>query len=492
MAIITFKLPFIQQIGIGIHITNKKLRWVEISRIGDRVRIVNYDSETVYTDVETALTSLAERQKPLLPYVIVNIDPEVVIWNLVSAPVIEDSDILKRWIEKQYSLIMEGREDRDSYLIRHTFIGDESEEETRKFFIAAVKNQEVKKIELLIRNLDLEPVLITTGITEAAYGLIMTSEFIEGHSHLLRLFEDESYLAEYSHGMLQSITPIDSEKMSVDDIVDEVSLIINPERNSERFAKTKPVYIAGSSDQPGYMDLTNSRGGKNTDIDFLTTENYWKINGQQLEGEFSIAVGKAMKQLYRGLDSFNFLDKKIEDSVLMETDKRDAFHLGRVTGALILSLFLILKTIEFYSGYQLDRAEQSAGLMQDRILTIENAMEKLTTERHHIQQVQGLIQDRSLLAPGMHKIGNLTPVSVWFSEMNIKAFPKGNSTNLRGFSLSDTGVSQLMENLEEDPGVRNLVLRSAERIESDRFYPAEIYRVKPLIRFEIQLEYQTQ
>lgn len=487
-----YKLPFIQHNAIGIHITDMKVRWVELSRIGDRVRVVNHDSEKVNGEVEASLVNLVNRQIPRLPFVIVNIDSSMVIKKLMNAPVIEESELLDAWIEKQYSLLMEGRDNWDSYLIRHTFLGGGNEDETGAFFIAAVRKEAVERIEMLIRNTGLEPAIITTGFTEAAYGFLMTPEFIEGQTCVLRLFEDESYLARYHQGMLKSISPLDAKRMSVEDIRDELSLIIESERKSGKPAKTTQVYLIRSSEQPEFIGLTKSHSGKHSNIEFLAAEDCWKFAGQELRGDFSIAAGMAMKQLYRGLDDFNFLDNEIEDSVSEEIEKKDTLLLGRVAGALVLILFLVVKSIQFYANIQLTRAEEAAGLMQDKISAIEQAMEALTAERRRIHQVQGLIQGRSLLAPGLHKIGELTPANVWFSEMSVQALPDGNSATIRGFSLSDAGVSRFMENLETDTAIQNLALRSAERIDSDRIYPAGVYQSRPLVRFDLRVEYQNQ
>ncbi len=252
------------------------------------------------------------------------------------------------------------------------------------------------------------------------------------------------------------------------------------------------VYLMLSDRFKNSKSLKGFQANEKRRFSILSANEHFQFKGEKLSSDFSVAVGLAMKQLYPDLDKLNFVEDEIPEKIKEQVEKRDAIHLACMAAATLLVLFLFAKSLHWHAGYQLEQVQQTSVQLEDKILAIENATEMLIAEREQIKQVQGLIRNRSQLAPGLHKIGKLTPENVWLEEVLVQNASASNNINVHGFSLTDLGIAKFMENLETDSGVKNVALKNAERIQSDQIYLKEKFQSSSLIRFELQFEFKNQ
>jgi len=458
---------------------------VELSRIGDNVRLGHYNCEEVKSGVEDALQNLIERQQPGNRYVAVNIDSSMVISKLISMPYFDDDhEVMQGWIYKQCTSLLENEPDSDSYIIRSSI--QIVDEEHSKLYISAIKKEQVENIRDLLNEFELTPSIITDGIIDVAYPLILSDDFINGKSNILRVFEDRSILCKYNNGVLQSLTPLQIRNSTASELFDELNLIFSSESGSLSPNNPAPVYLMISQELTGFEILRDRSFGEQSNIRLLPAEEFFELGKTEISDDYSIALALAFKQLYPELDEINFLDPEIPDSLSEEIEKKDTIIFAGLAVFLLLILLIGTYMFYFYADYKFEQTRSTAGQIEDRIIAIEQEMSELTRERERINQVRNLIRSRSLIAPGLHKIGELTPRNVWLFDIDVSNNTPSKSYRIRGYSLSDTGFSRFMENLE-NAGFENLVLRNIERIQSDQVFSVDEYRPRSLIRFEVQM-----
>jgi len=481
---INFRLPFLQERAVGIHITNKAIRWLELERFGNRHKIIHTGREDNLGDLQTTLLKLIEQAKPELKFVSVNVDSSEVKSIIIPAPIDLDETDFKKWIENKYQDLIEGGNS-DLWIFRHQVL--DIDEDQRRCYITAVLKEELEKLTAFFRQIGLRVEIVTTTHLAGAYGLFLSHAYSGDSALIIQLFEGDYSYSTYKNGVLYDRTVLKLNPSDFREIFEEVELnVLSQISDANVSGVPKKIHILKSDFIDGNFNLSATVGLFQKEW-FHNVDEMIFLKESGISSDFSIALGLAVKQLYPDLDSINLLEPAHELEIHNSKQKKDAITAVKLQAILLLFLFLSALTIRWMAGVQLDKTHQAATEIQDNIDIIESMETALISEREQFNQVQKIIGDVAQMSFFMEFIGRLASEKLWFREMTIKHDQGKNYITVKGLSVSETEISRFMGHLEQAPEVQQVVLRVSERVQADSFYSSDQYRLTPLTRFEIQL-----
>ncbi|MEX2345040.1 MAG: PilN domain-containing protein [Balneolaceae bacterium] len=478
------KLPFVEHIGIGLHITEKAIRWVELSRIRDQVRVLSiYAGKVEKSDVKNCLSKLVERINPSWKYVTVNIDSSYIKQKLINVPDSEDKEHLEDWLREQKKAMIPAGLKREEFVTGHHFTG-QIEDEQKCLLLVARKEPIEARINLL-KSVGLEPSIITTGDLETGYAFIFDPEFTDGESCLIKAFEDYSSLHFYDEGMLNNIVELTNKTTSVSEIFEEAAVYLATE--NQDIPKQRKLYavISDYCDTEGWNRQLSGNAEKS--IRMAKPLAHLKP-GKDLPGsDLSVAAGMAAKQLYPALDTVNFLEDQHQENIREKIQKKDSLTTGLISGGVIIALFVLITGVQLFLSSKLDQTQQQLELVDDHITAVAEAREKVADLQQKVNHARELVGERTAMAGLMEIIGRSVPQKVWLNEMNIHESERSGEAVLYGFAYNDAMVASLMERLEKEQAVRNVRLIFSETTEPRQVDNLSEVNPASLVQFEVRM-----
>ena len=478
------KLPFIQHNGIGIHITQHAIRWVEISRINEKLKLKKVAVEKVENDLASSLNKLIGKLNISFPYVTVNIDGSHVKQKLIELPDFDEQEYLQYWVEEQQKDLIPKGLNQEEFVIKHHFVGVEPEQRYA-LFITARKQAIVDRVELL-RTAGLKPVAITTGHLQAGYGLAFDEKFIDGKAPLLSIYEDGSTLHLYNQGVLSKYYELSGSWASISEAVDEAITILVSDGSSQNL-KEQIIHVAASEyyNEAEPPSTFTEPFAKNTVMVQLLSE----LSGvdNSISSDFAIACGMAIRQLYPAMDTINLLGAEEHEIITKEIQKKDAFLTGILSGGAVVLVFLLLMIAQFFLSSNLENATQQVARMSDKIDRVNLVAEKVTHLNDQVVQARALVEGRTSMAEMLEVTGRSLPNRVWLNELSFSKSETGNEVTLYGYAHNDALVAALMERLEKETETQNVRLIYSESVSSEDVYDNSSFENVNLVQFEVRM-----
>lgn len=484
---ISMKLPFIQHIGIGLHITGQAIRWVELTRIRDDIKVRSTGSVHVSEgDVKSALSELLEQVNPSWNYVTVNIDPGHVRQKLIGVPVFEDEVYLETWLREQKEALIPDGLNREDFIVCHRFMGQP--EDHQRCLLVIMRKQAVEARIRLLKSVGLRPSVITTGDLETGYAYLFDPEFTADESCLIKAFEDYSSLQFYSGGMLNNVVELTGGDLSVSEILEE----------AEAYLATAGMIPGQQAGKHAFRLVTDKEfGPENSGVGFSgnASENislgrplfHITSESMRLNSDMSVAAGMAVKQLYPALDAVNFLEHQHAEDIREEIQQKDAVHTGLILGSLIGLLLILLTGTQFFLKSKLYAAQQQVALLEDNITAVSEARERVAELRQRVSQARQLVGERTNMAGILEVAGRSVPQRTWLNEVDVYKTDWGKEVVLYGFAYNDALVASLMQRLENEKAVGSVRLIFSETVESGDVYSQADAEERSLVQFEIRV-----
>lgn len=478
------KLPFFEHRGTGVHITDRAIRWVELSRIGRHIRIVCAEFEEIrHGDIQAGLEKLAERVQPSFPFVAMNIGPSAVNRIVLEVPFFDDEENLAIWLnDTALEQIPEGS-DPEEFMTSYQLFGDPDEGE-QCLFVTAGK-QVVEERTGLAESAGLHPVILTTGEPEAGYSLMFDEDFTTGDSWLLKAFEDDCCLIQYSDGLIEQIFHLPEHYADTEAVLAEAGSLIasQPGGNSGR------LYVADSR----FMDRVSQKTEHNTVYENLqlirpNPLSHLSHEKEILSRDFTIASGMALKMLYPPLEGINLLEENKVKVNREAIKKQDLSLTAKILGGIFVVSFSLLMLFQWYLGNRVDEAEVQAALMEEKITAISDAQNRIRDLQTHVTTGRKLVGERTATARVLETAGRALPRGVWFHELKL-ILEGSTETNLIlfGFAWNEALVAELLERFEKQNGINRVRLVYSEQVQTRDFYGHAPYRQRQLVRFEVRI-----
>lgn len=479
------RIPFFQHIGIGVHISEKVIRWVELSRIGDNIKLRKSGFEQVENgNIRESLQRLAIKTDPDFNFVVTNLDASQIRQAVVDVPFLDDEEYLEQWINDQVSGLVPTSLPQNEFIVRHHFFGEE--EQQKCLFVVARKKAVQERTELL-NSIGLYPAACTSGSLEPGYALLFNNHFIQDESHLLSYFDDIPSLSDYHEGVLHSFRIFNVSGTSIVELIEEAETHIATEAHPGRpDVPQKKLFVATDKAEDLYKELAEIKKGRSFALFPVQPLSGIGSENNSPDPGYALAAGMAVKQLYPDMDTINLMEVQAQAEAKEHIQKRDAIQTGAVLGGVIVGLYLILSVIQLIIGYQLDATSERVALLEDKITAVNTAREEAETWKERVKDARQLVAQRTQVASLLEDIGRMLPDNVWYNEIDIMQSGQSFDVGLYGFSQNEAFIAGLMERLEKKDNITNVRLILSEHVSSSDVYESVISG-RAIVRFQIQL-----
>ncbi|GEM_PF-2453570 len=473
------KIPFLQKKSVGIHITYRAIRWVELSRIRNGLSLDCVETSTVKEgNIAECLNQIVDKANPSFPYVISNLDGSEVHQEIIEVPFQED-DYLNEWVEETPKEIIPEGSEIDEFQVAHHIIGDKDERRSC-LFVMAPKEAVASRVELL-ESVGLQPIALTTGDFEAGYGLLFDSDFINEDPMLLKAFEDRACLLSYEDGLVCDFFPLPVVN-DVEDLLSEV----------ESLVVSRPNYKESKSSQLLYTALSkNLKNAGNNKVRLKIRELHplpdLNLKGKRLSMDESIACGMAVKQLYPALDRINLLDEENVRLNADEVEKKDAFLTTGVLVGFILLAFFCLNLLEWNMERRKSDLDKQVAQVQDKITSVTDARQRVQNLKSTISDVRRLVAERTSMVKDLESISRSIPNRIWLDVLQLTNESKKPRVILKGYAKDESRVSLLLRRLERLKEVNNVRLLYSKQLKTSAIYDKK-YQEDLITSYKVQLK----
>src|SRR5690554_5856959 len=197
-------LPFIEHRVVSIELTQNKLKWVEISKIGSIIKLIGSGEDVWQPDIHEnidALEQLKDQIQADVYKVSVTCSESVLGVYSEEAPYFEEEEALEDWLlEKEKKLI-------NDYsipsLTKRQLI--EIDEDLNKVIFVTVKADLIQEIETVFIESGLPISTFYTGVVELGYSQILEPDLIEGLRGVLNIQPSQSYLSVFKDGLIYDL-----------------------------------------------------------------------------------------------------------------------------------------------------------------------------------------------------------------------------------------------------------------------------------------------
>ncbi|MFA5670402.1 MAG: PilN domain-containing protein [Balneolaceae bacterium] len=466
-------LPFIEHRVVSIELTQNKLKWVEISKIGSIIKLIGSGEDVWQPDIHEnidALEQLKDQIQADVYKVSVTCSESVLGVYSEEAPYFEEEEALEDWLlEKEKKLI-------NDYsipsLTKRQLI--EIDEDLNKVIFVTVKADLIQEIETVFIESGLPISTFYTGVVELGYSQIFEPDLIEGLRGVLNIQPNQSYLSVFKDGLIYDLFSFtDHQEEDVDYVVQQSDSFLHSievqsqanEFSSSLFMNRKVSYSEQKRSCSEIQPLTSNK------------------SFEELLPAHAIVVGSALKSFYPDLDSFEFTSTNSKELAIEKVDKASFLKAGVL---LLVPIFLIL--ILTYAGnaildYRLIESNQVMSSIEDKLELVNTEGERVQTLFKSYKEVNDVLEKRQNTAKAFSVLNKTVHNDLIFNNIKIEPFESGKAkVTLQGVAKKETSISDFMRRLSSHEWVEAPQLLNSETKGDDNYK----YEFKVAVMVEIQ------
>lgn len=540
------KLPFLQHCGIGIYVTARAVRWIELARVRERVWIRRYAREPVREEQDgerRALARLIRRVQPAEPFVATHLPPAYVREYSVDVPHFDDEAARRAWIEQDAAERLPAAVRAEDFVIRYRRLHGgqvrleaeegatpqerrgglpaygRSERRRPRYWVAMARRHVVEARVEMLRDLGLTPVYVGTLTPLLGYAFGFAAAFDRGRSAALLLHADGGRVGLFSGGRMVDLQHVSgpANRSATREEVRHHLATWKAEAEGRSGASIEsdplPLYVMGEGADAALAACRtdDAEWGQRPvrSIEFLTA-GAGEIDGEEAgEDEPGAADGPALglaAGMIYGTEDLNLIDPEEVRAARYDRDKRDALRvmLGAGLGVLVLLIGAVATT--FWLRHQIAEAEAALARAEDRIARVEAAEAALGQLRVDLGQAHRLAQRRTRAAAVLAHVSGHVPQDLWMQTVRVEADERASAAArdaeparqaardramvvLEGWALDERAPNALVGALEESPGFHGVQPTYVERLPA-----SEVARIsrrawrQALIRFEVRAQ----
>lgn len=480
------KIPFIEHIGIGLHITDYAIRWVKLSRIRSRITIEEAERIEIRENqtIGKALVELVENIHPDFEHITVNIDAAPITRLVVDMPEFDDEAEMDLWLaEAKKEAIPEGYDAEDVVVSYHIF-GD-PEIGQKCLLLTASKKAVQERIELL-KSVGLKPLILTCGDLESRYAVMFDEDLNHLDTLYLSVFEDQASLQQLKNGLLDHYYPFEDEVQLAEDFIGEVESLVasrashGAESGSQLFTSISRQF-QNTDAQSGILELNE-----------LGPLSHLRYKESCLDSDYTIACGMAVKQLYPDIDGINFLEAGQRFEAKEQIQQKDALHLGAALGSALFLLWLLLFAVQAYLDYRISEVDETVARVQDKATLVSEARDRVLELEKQVIGARELIGRRTNASLIIGETGKAFPKGTWLTELVIENQSESGKifdVRLNGYAENEALITVLLEKLESKKYRKQLRLVYSGQVNFRDVYETSRYKNRPVVYFEIRMQH---
>lgn len=484
------KIPFIEHTGIGIEITSRELRWIEVNRLGKRLNLKS-SGEIVHNNSEASFLATLEEFKQQIEsdaYHLGICIPEALVDVIVEeVPYSEEEGETEQWITQKKKELLENQEN-EGLLSQHHLV--QLDEDSKRCIFQIVDGVIVDRYQRLLSELELFPQYIGTGLLEGGYSQIYNPDFLEGVSSVVQPLNEQTYLTVFENGLIKNVYEIGTTRSNdFDFILNEAhSYLQTEEASTDRSLNSISVHLA--------IQDAGSITGK--DVSGREIHKVIPLNGKKGLEEVPSAnlqcAGTIVRLFFPGLDAFNYSEPETIDSGILVHDKKEMIRLGVLLFAPLVVFALLTYALNKVVDYRLVESNQVMNQIGDKIEEVTQKRELLIETRDRFVDARNILEDKESVAFIFEQIGTQIPEEMWLSTMSVENNSESPVQQVRvsGFSGNERSVSDFLSLLEKSQEVRQASLILSQKVEASSNRLLQNPELIGATQFEILIQFSRQ
>jgi|GEM_PF-6334242 len=443
------KLPFIETSYVGIHIEGNEFRWVELSKLGNKVKTKSFGSLPVEDFLEKTIEDF-KKELSTDSYHIGICVPETLSEIFVEDVSVPDEESEGRLFFDQYEKRVVAEYNEKGLDVTFEII--EVEEEQKRIIGQAIDTDSFKGITKSFEESGLYPVYITNGLFDVGYTQISNPDFIAGTGSVLTKAGGFSYLLVYDGGTISQAYSLGREKDLESELFESDSILKSEELTREMPPDSIPLFYSGES-----LTVDFQRVAQHS----LTAHTPGK---KSVPSEYDKALGTAIKMAYPELDSLNLqLDAHTKKGE-WNYAKSELIRLSVLLFAPLIFFFLSIYAVEKIIEPGLFEATQVVDKISGNLALVEEEQEKIRVLQQEFLEKRADFEDKVYVTEHFEIIASLIPRELWLTELDISNGGGGVHIMLEGESSNSNSISTFLRRFQDHPSTENVRLVSSETI----------------------------
>lgn len=455
-------IPFIEIAGAGIFFRDDRIEWVELSRLGKSVKVVDFGQIPIEgagyksraNSIDT-LSELKERWKDKALHVGCGIPPSYTGSMTLDAPFFEDPEELDEWIEKELKNLSESFE--NEIVVSHQLY--EIHEDLKRVHFVWADATEMTYAKELCEEASIYPQFISAAGLETGYGLIFDEDFVDGASALLTIDTDHAELACFQNGLAKNYFRIEGGvDVSPQYYLDTALANLKSEEGSyEEPELFREIYV---QKKDAFSDLQLLESERRRLTEFTTLGGL--KTPETIPSSLVKAAGLAVKAIYPGIDELTFISDSDKEIAEAHYGKKELVKTSGLLFAPLIVMLLLIYAAEAYIGTHLSESTQVLSLIQDKIEVIEEEQAEVGRLLSEFEGARSLITERSNLARHFELIARSIPSNVWLTELKILDEREG-KVQVLGYGQDARQMNRFINTLSNRDNVEKVDLDISER-----------------------------
>ncbi|OAN61004.1 hypothetical protein A8B79_05880 [Balneola sp. EhC07] len=451
-------IPYLNNTTIGIEVSDRTLRWVEASKIGNSISIKSSGSFT-HNNSDIGLRDSIEEVKSHLSADVFKIAVSNTNFLLHSSseeiPFFDEEDRKNTWVKNREKEILI---DYGKHVSIKSHIFNIDEDFSRCLF-QVVDTKSIYRLEQILLEAGLYLNYVFTGCFEAAYTQIKNKDFVEDLSFVILPEDNRSYLSCFSSGLICNFFVLE---VGLNDGVERII------KETQSFAQTEKMNLNKEESLhsiwvPEYAKKDFLAQGTESNVVFFKPE---YLKKEQLNAEQITSLGISIKSFYDGLDSFNFISHDQQEKSLIQFEKKGAVKASILLAVPLILIMLILYSVSSYLEYQLRETNQITEKISDNLELVVEKREQLMSTYQDYSQVKKLIEQRINSARIFGEINKVVSSNSWLTSIEVQKEGSGYEIVIEGEANQANAVTELMRKLELSDVISDVRLISSGNIEN--------------------------
>ncbi|WP_421774263.1 PilN domain-containing protein [Gracilimonas sp.] len=446
------KLPFLEHTVVALDVREDCIRWVELSRLGNRLSYGNHGEVSIegLDGLRKSLPEIKEQITAEAYQVCCSIEDILVELEVEEMPYFEQPEEVQEWVRgrtqefaSQYEQVVT--------VASHVI---EAGEDHRRCLFQMISQERIEKYLMVFEEQEVHPVLATTGATESGYAMIYQEEFVGGQAATLA-GNKNARLCIYDGGLINNTfevsQPDEAGKMEEADSylrTEEVSLEL-PQHSIPLFTE-----MDAGTELPARMERP---------VEPITSLKS-KLSSRELNPEYALACGVAIKAFFPTLDGINFAPDTTREKGKRWEQKKETVRTGVLLFAPVFVVLLLLFAIEGYLDVNLTESGQVLDQLSDKIELVNEKTEAVNAATASYRQVRQLVDKRRNAARVFELVSSEIPSSVWLKNLAIRHSSENSySLTLSGVATQEPLVADFMGALEQRQEIAMVELQSSRK-----------------------------
>ncbi len=483
------RVPYLQRVGVGLHIGPRAVRWVELSRsfagvpglessLG-RLRLRRSEVEPVEGGQhEAALERLMARVQPASPFVHTHVDPEHVRVHFETAPAFEDDEDLAAWLAERPSRYVPAGSTASEFIARTAVVSRHppGDSEGARCLISLARREAVEERAAMLERVGLVPLRIGTGIVEVGSAFAFDPDYEASEPVVVHVWDDAAgdeaatalqtrrampYDLAVLPGVLSAGLPLDGLVSEIEAHFGGALRLASPDREGERGT----VWITGAVERSGLASGGYAGAQRPRIMRPLATV----LKGRVVPADSVLAASLATEALYPELALMDVQRTAQTEEAETEHEKQEAYRAVLGLGVLVLALLILSGAAGWMLQTKVDEVRVSVASQSGELAELATARRMQERLRADLAVGRALVHERTVAAVVLEAVGQAVPDEMELSSIQFETSPGGDVVvALSGWTATPAGVRDLIERLEADERFSGVRLLSTERLDGSQ------------------------